>query len=245
MTTYTGTADGSGNFTVSFGGNSYTSAQKVSVTAEKDGATKTIELFAPSDPTAAGAIRFSGNFTNFPNNIGVVTLSADISGTINQAAFVSSNNSSIWAKATGLNILGNVTAINDIAFSGWTSMSSLTLPNSLLTIGNSSFSGCPAISEILIPDSVTTIGSSAFSTTGQACTKITIGSAITSLGSNCFANMANCNEVVVKPITPPTAGTNFLINLKSTCVIKVPAASLTAYQSATNWSVHASKMVGV
>jgi hypothetical protein len=47
------------------------------------------------------------------------------------------------------------------------------------------------------------------------------------------------------PTTPPTlANTNAFTNILSDCKIYVPAASLTAYQEATNWSTYASYMVG-
>ena len=39
-------------------------------------------------------------------------------------------------------------------------------------------------------------------------------------------------------------GTSVFGNIPADCVIHVPAASLLAYQAATNWSTHAAKMVG-
>jgi hypothetical protein len=49
----------------------------------------------------------------------------------------------------------------------------------------------------------------------------------------------------VYPTTPPELESpNVFAGIPADCVIHVPAASLSAYKSATNWSAHAAKMVG-
>ena len=266
MATYTGTADGSGNFNIGFGGNNYTSAQKVTVTATKSGNSKTVELFAPADTSGGGVIQFSGNLTNFPDNVGGVTVTG-ISGPIKTEAFAAYYNGHIWKKATSLTIGSGVTTIGATAFSAWSAATSLTIPNSvttisdyafnswsamttlslgtgLTTIGPSAFQNCTALTSITIPNSVTTIGLQAFYSC-NAATSIQIGNGVTSIGGSAFYNATACNELRCLPTTPPSILVNTFTNLKSTCVIKVPAASLTAYQTAANWSALASKMVGV
>ena len=266
MATYTGTADAGGNFTIGFGGNNYTSAQKVTVTATKDGNSKSVELYAPADTTGGGVIQFSGTMTNFPDNVGGVTV-AGINGPIKTQAFAAYYAGHIWKKATSLTIGAGVTTIGTFAFAAWSAATTLTIPNSvttisdyafnawsamttlnlgtgLTTIGPSAFQGCSALTSITIPNSVTTIGQSGFYGC-VAATFIQIGSAVTSIGGNAFYNATACNEMRCLPLTPPSIISNTFSNLKSTCVIKVPAASLTLYQTAANWSAHASKMVGV
>lgn len=266
MATYTGTADGSGNFNIGFGGNNYTSAQKITVTATKSGNSKTIELFAPADTSGGGVIQFSGNLTNFPDNVGGVTVTG-ISGPIKTEAFAAYYNGHIWKKATSLTIGSGVTTIGATAFSAWSAATSLTIPNSVTTIsdyafnswsamttlnlgtsvttiGQYAFNSCTVLTSITIPNTVTTIGQYAFYDC-RAATSIQIGSGVTSIGGNAFYNAIACNEMRCLPTTPPSILINTLTNLKSTCVIKVPAASLTAYQTAANWSTYASKMVGV
>lgn len=49
MTTYTGTADASGNFTINIG-SALTNGEIVQVTAQKDGQSKSINIQAPSEP---------------------------------------------------------------------------------------------------------------------------------------------------------------------------------------------------
>ena len=266
MATYTGTADAGGNFTIGFGGNNYTSAQKVTVTASKDGNSKSVQLYAPADTSGGGVIQFSGTMTNFPDNVGGVTVTG-INGPIKTEAFAASYNGSLWKKATALTIGGGVTTIGATAFLGWSAATTLTLPNSVTSIGdtsfsswtalttlnlgtgvqtisNSAFQNCSALTSITIPNSVTSIGLQAFYSC-NAATSIQIGSGVTSIGGSAFYNAVACNEMRCLPITPPSIIVNTFTNLKSTCVIKVPAASLSAYQTAANWSAHASKMVGV
>lgn len=265
MTTYTTTADSSGNYSIAFG-TAYTGGQKVSVTSEKDTETKTIELFAPSEVVGGGVIQFSGTMTNFPDNVGGVTVTG-INGPIKTQAFAAYYNGHIWKKATSLVIGSGVTTLGTFAFSDWSAATSLTLPNTITslsdycftgwslmntlnlgtgvtTIGQYAFNGCSALTSITIPNSVTTIGQYGFYGC-VAATYIQIGSAVTSIGGNAFYNAIACNEMRCLPLTPPSILVNTLTNLKSTCVIKVPAASLSAYQAAANWSAHASKMVGV
>ena len=266
MATYTGTADAGGNFTIGFGGNNYTSAQKVTVTATKDGNSKSVELYAPADTSGGGVIQFSGTMTNFPDNVGGVTVTG-INGPIKTQAFAAYYAGHIWKKATSLTIGSGVTTLGIYAFSDWSVATSLTLPNSVTSISDYCFTGwllmntlnfgtglqtiapaafynCRAVTSITIPNAVTTIGLEAFYDC-KAATYIQIGSAVTSIGGSAFYNAIACNEMRCLPLTPPSILVNTLTNLKSTCVIKVPAASLTLYKTAANWSAHASKMVGV
>jgi len=285
MATYTGLADSNGDFTVPFSSN-YTSGEKIRVTAEKDGAEKYIEIYAPSEVTGGGVIQFSGNFGNFPQNIGVVTISGEIS-TIGSYAFAAYEDpNSIWKCASGLVLEEGITAIDsyaffswkagslslpetlnaigDNAFSGWYLLADLIIPDTVRSIGNNTFrdlTGCLSLSigggveaigssafynlnkikNLKIPSSVQTIGNNAF----QNCTaveSVEIGSGVLSIGSYAFYNLQNCNTFTIKALSPPSAATGFLDNLKSTCIIKVPAGSVAAYQTAPNWSAFASRI---
>lgn len=241
MAIYTGVADANGDFTVPFS-SSYTSGQKVTVTAEKDGAEKSIELFAPSEVVGQSeGFLFGGSMVDFPLNITSLTIVA--SGVIQNGALQASLGNFV-TKITGLTIGGNVTSIGSYAFNPASKIAFLNLPDSLVAIGVSAFAGAVALLEINIPVSVATLAGSAFSG-ATACKKVTIGSSVESIGSNCFYNLKECDEFIVNRSTPPNAGAGFLQNLKSTCIIKVPTASLTAYQTAPNWSAFASQMIGV
>ena len=337
MATYTGTADAGGNFTIGFGGNNYTSAQKVTVTATKGGNSKSVQLYAPADTSGGGVIQFSGTMVNFPQNIGVITLTSAVSGIINPNAMrASTNASNMFYRAKGLIIEGAVTELGDYAFADWRDASLLTLPSTLTKIGQyalSYFNNASTVDfNITLPNSVNTLGQYSFAYAGMKnfdlgtgvtiipqgcfgftnkletfnyrnattvkvgafqesklrynyipetvttieansylsaksvevsigagvtsiptnaffqntfCTKFTLGINVVSIASNGLGGLSACNELICPRATPPTITADALTGLKSTCVIKVPAASLAAYQTATNWSVHASKMVGV
>lgn len=336
MATYTGVADANGDFNIPFSTN-YTGGEKITVTSEKDAATKSIELFAPSEVVGGGVIQFSGNMNNFPLNVGVITLTSEIAGVIQANALrAATQNNNIFFRATGLILKGDITEIGNYAVSDWRYASHLELPNTLTKIGQYSFErfGFSATTDfdIVLPNSVTNlsdysfnfanmknfdvgtgvtsipqycfaytgklttfnfrnvtaIGDNAFygsniqtislpnsvATLGQGCfqyskateiaigsgvatisafafnqctfcTKFTIGVNVTSIQSTALGQLTACNELICLPTTPPALNVSALTALKSTCVIKVPATSLTSYQTATNWSAHASKMVGI
>lgn len=114
------------------------------------------------------------------------------------------------------------------------------LPNTLKTIGSNAF-GSTRLQKIVIPDSVTDIGASAFSGIFSLA-EVVIGSGVTSIGNNAFSNCNNFMVVHVKPINPPSIGTTIFNGIKPDAKIYVPQGSLSAYQTATNWSAYASYM---
>lgn len=266
MTTYTGVADANGDFNIPFS-SSYTGAQKVTVTAEKDGAEKSIELYAPSDTTGGGNIRFTGNVNNYPLNIGGVELHG-FTGTIGNSVF----DSDIFAQnATSLLIGDGLASVGSYTFRNWTKIKKLTTPPSLKTIGIWAFSGMrsleniedlnpllanlsqttipisaffqcdKAIGHLVIPDHILVIDQQAFAAS-NSITKVTLGSSVTSLGIQCIA-FWSVQELICKPTTPPSGGSE-IDSLPSSAVIRVPASSLAAYQTASGWSAKASQMVG-
>lgn len=161
MAIYTGVADANGDFNIPFSAN-YTGGQKVTVTAEKDAATKTIELYAPSEVAGGGVIQFSGTLNDFPNNIGDISIS-QISGVINTYSFHGgANASTIFRKATGLVLPDGITEIRDYAFYQWDKATSLSIPDTVTLIGNNAFNLWAALTSLDIPSSVTSIGAYAF-----------------------------------------------------------------------------------
>lgn len=194
MATYTGVADANGDFTVPFPSD-YTGGEKITVSAEKDGAIKSIELYAPSNAYGRDVL-FS--LTNFPNGIGAVTLSQEISGILSNTRFDGNNVGSIWRNATSLKIQGNITQIPANAMRSWVAATSLDLPATLTLISSSAIIGWLA-----------------------------------------------CLELICRAINPPTLQTNGLANLNASCIIKVPAASVSAYQAATNWSTFAARIQAI
>lgn len=141
--------------------------------------------------------------------------------------------------------LGAMTTFNtQYAFRDCVSMTSVTLQSGITIIASYAFVANASLKSIILPDTVTTINTSAF----QYCSSlksIIIPDGVTSIGANAFNYCRNMEEFHFLPTTPPTlANKNAFTNVTSTCVFYVPAASLEAYQTATNWSTYASQMVG-
>lgn len=244
MATYTGIADASGAFTIPFSAN-YTGGQKITVTAEKDAAVKTIELFAPSGPTGGGTIQFSGTVVNFPINIGNMTLTG-FTGKIQNDAFRVYSNGVSFGLATGLKIDEGVTEIGTTAFYGLNKLKFIELPLSLEIIRSRGLDAQAdnSVIEIINIPRVKTIDSNAFD--NHQAKYINIGASILSIGSAAI-HCGRCLELVVLAIIPPTIASDSFrfIGNQPAMKIKVPAASLAAYQTAANWSAYAARMVGI
>lgn len=197
MTTYTGVADSNGDFIIPFSQN-YTGGQKVIVTAEKDGAEKSIELHAPSSTSNAAGVFFSGTLINFPIDVGDIFITGINGAIVLHSSFAAVSDNLFYSYATALKIDEGLTIASDYCFNGWRRVISLNIPSTLHTMGERSFGGLIACTEIL------------------------------------------CNRA-----SPPTIRSDTFFGLNDSCVIKVPLQSLSTYQTAPNWSTHASKMVGV
>ena len=104
------------------------------------------------------------------------------------------------------------------------------------------FSGYNSVKSVLLPNTVTRI-INAYRC--YALTKLTIPASVTDCSSgSLFGYNTSMKEYHFLPVNPPSLGSNAFVGIPSDCVIYVPSASLSAYQSATNWSEWASKMVG-
>ena len=115
----------------------------------------------------------------------------------------------------------------------------LSITSEQTTVG---FNGYNSVKSVLLPNTVTKI-QNAYQC--YALTKLTIPASVTDCSTNSlFTNNTSMKEYHFLPVNPPSLGTNAFGGIPSDCVIYVPSASLSAYQSATNWSEWASKMVG-
>ena len=144
---------------------------------------------------------------------------------------------------TSINIPSGVTIIGNYAFNKCSSLSSVTIPNSVTTIGIDAFSNCSSLSSVTIPNSVTSIGDFAF----QVCSSLTtinIPNSVTSIGIYAFNKCSSLSNITVNAVTPPSLGRNAL-SYTNDCPIYVPAESVDAYKSATNWSTYASRIQAI
>lgn len=126
-----------------------------------------------------------------------------------------------------------------------TSLKITELPVGITSVSNYAFSYCSSIETLKIHDACKTIGSYAF----RYCTslkELEIGSGITAMnGSYCFGNCTALEKVTVHATKPPTLVSNTFYNDNALKEVRVPASSLEAYKSASNWSKYADIMVGI
>ena len=164
-----------------------------------------------------------------------------------------------------ITIPDGVTSIGNYTLQNCYSLEAVTLPSSLESLGNYAFGYCYALKSITIPDGVASIGVSAFqycnsltsiaipsalkSITGSmiysclAWSSVTIPEGVTSIAASAFQNCCGMAAYYLLPEEPPAlANANAFSGIESDCIIYVPAGTLAAYQSATNWSTYASRM---
>jgi len=136
---------------------------------------------------------------------------------------------------TSITIPDGVTSIESKAFNYCPRLTSITIPDGVTSIGSYAFNNCPSLTSITIPDGVTSISSNAFSNC-PSLTSITIPDGVTSISSNAFSGCYGLGEIHFLPAVPPTvSATNAFSNVQTDCKIYVPAGSLEAYTSATNY----------
>ena len=137
-------------------------------------------------------------------------------------------------------IQGNTTAIGTYAFDSCYSLTSISVSNSVTSFGDNNISSTYAILAITLPDTLVSIGNY-FLSNCYGITSITIPDKVTSMGNWNFSNCNSLSEIHMLPKTPPTLGST-ISSMPSDCIIYVPQGSLSAYQSATNWSSYSSHM---
>ena len=144
---------------------------------------------------------------------------------------------------TSVNIPDSVTTIGTHAFDCCTSMTSVTIGDSVTTIGDAAFQECTSLTSVNIPESVTTIGDGAFAGC-YILTSVNIPDSVTTIGEKAFAWCDSLTSVYCKATTPPAMGYDVFFSNGWGRKIYVPAESVDAYKSATNWSEYASAIVG-
>lgn len=124
------------------------------------------------------------------------------------------------------------------------SLKRLCLPDSL-TVANGGPGDSDAMTYTNIPNGYASIPPYAF----QRCyslPELTIPVGVTSIGASAFNTCSSLMTLRFLPTEPPAvANANAFTGIPTLCRVEVPAASLEAYQNATNYASIAAQMVGV
>ena len=143
---------------------------------------------------------------------------------------------------TSAAIKSGVTSIGFRGFYNCKTLTSIEIPDSVTSIDSEAFNGCSILSSITIPNSVTSISNYAFNNC-ISLSSIEIPNSVTSISDRAFSNCKSLSSITVNAATPPTLGKSVFNG--STCPIYVPAESVDAYKSATNWSTYASRIQAI
>lgn len=118
------------------------------------------------------------------------------------------------------------------------------LPEDVTDIGTYFITWSHSLIEMIFPEGVVTLGNySAYMS--RTLTKVVVPSTVTSIGNFAFTGSTSITDIYIYAEVPPTlGGTGCFNQLSTTFNIHVPASSLDAYKTATNWSAQATKIVG-
>jgi len=130
---------------------------------------------------------------------------------------------------TSITIGNSVTSIGGSVFLGCTSLTSITIPSSVTSIGMYAFSGCTSLTSITIPNSMTSIGGRTFENC-SGLISIIIPNSVTNIGDSAFMSCTNLRDITVHATTPPTLVGNVFSFVPFDATLRVPAASISAYQ---------------
>ena len=141
---------------------------------------------------------------------------------------------------TSISIGNSVTSIGSYAFQNCSNLTSVAIPNSVTSIGSYAFYNCSSLTSVSIGNSVTSIDERAFSGC-SSLTSITIPNNVTSIGDGAFDACSSLVQLILFQSTPPTLGSYAIPNNVQS--IYVQQSSKAVYQTATNWTAFASKIV--
>lgn len=73
---------------------------------------------------------------------------------------------------------------------------------------------------------------------------VVIPNSMVSIGNMAFYNCSSLTSVTINAVTPPTLGMSAFDGTNN-CSIYVPAGSVDAYKSASNWSTYAGRIQAI
>lgn len=145
-----------------------------------------------------------------------------------------------------ITIPNGITDISNSCFKTCRGLTSVTLPSNLISIGESAFNFCTILEQLDIPVTVTSIKSYAFSGCYRL-KKMAIPKGVMTINTSTFASCSSLLELDFSNHTsvPTLASTYALTGTSNNMKIKVPSSLIEEWKTATNWSIYASRIVGV
>ena len=139
-----------------------------------------------------------------------------------------------------------VTSIANGTFYQCYSLSDISIPYGITSIGINGFYQCYSLSDIVIPDGVTSIGNYTFYQC-YSLSNVVIPDSVTSISDYTFSNCSCVRyyDFSHHAAVPTLSSTNAFTNISADCEIRVPAALVDEWKSATNWTKYADYIVGV
>lgn len=138
------------------------------------------------------------------------------------------------SKITSIHIPNSVTSIGNGVFTSCSKLISVTLPESITSIGQSIFYDCSKLVSVTIPEGVTTISDYAFGGC-TSLTSITIPENVTLIKNYAFEGCKGLTSITCKSVNPTKIAANTFHSVNKDIPIYVPAASVSAYQTAKYW----------
>ena len=168
------------------------------------------------------------------------TLYDDTVTSVRQYAFYSGTNNSSYTPIRVVDF-PNVITINQYAFGNQYFITKFNFPK-LETLGERGCMYCKAVTEINLP-SIKTIGQYAFfcnSANIGNLKKIDLGKQVTSIAAYAFQYHSNLETVIIRSNSVCTLSNSNAFSNTGSRYFYVPAALVSSYQSATNWSSYKS-----
>ncbi len=144
----------------------------------------------------------------------------------------------VWKGRTGQLTIENTTMTidNTVCYNNTNVTGLLTIPAAITSVGQNAFLNTK-ISSLIIEEGAVFSGFYQF----QNCTALTsvdIPNSITNYGINFFYNCTALNTIISRRVVPIDIPANAFFGVnKSTCTVYVPAGTVAAYRTKTNWNV--------
>ena len=137
-----------------------------------------------------------------------------------------------------------LTSIETATFYYCSSLALTSLPDGITIIHDEAFEGCSKLALTSLPDKLTTIYPFAFS----ACSSLaltSLPSGLTSILQYAFSGCTGLTEITISRSTPPTASIEIFKDCTNLTKIKVPAANVDDYKTASGWDTYSDRIESI